>query len=112
MARSASGVRVSVSLVALHDALPILTPAGGLTVAVLVNVPVAAGSTWTVKLKVTVALTGRSAGGAKGPVPPLGPVTVPPPLLAVVTPGGGGTPARRGAETPGPGAAHGAAVGA
>ena len=37
-----------------------VTPAGGVTVAVLARVPVAAGSICTVKVKVTVALTGRS----------------------------------------------------
>src|SRR5262245_63035595 len=97
MNRSARGVRVSVSLSLLLSGLGSVTPAGGLTVAVLTRVPVAEGSICTVKVKVTVALTGRSTVVARAPVPLDGPETLPPPLLsvavqiAVVTPAGRGS---------------------
>src|SRR5579875_3320850 len=94
MDRSDSGVRVSVSVAVSLVGLGSVTPGGGVTVAVLVRLPVAEGSMWTVKLKVTVALTGKSTVVARAPVPLLGPLTLPPPLLsisvqlAVVTPVG------------------------
>src|SRR5262245_48877380 len=99
MARSAWGVRVLVSVSRLLAGLGSVTPAGGLTVAVLANVPVAAGLTWTVKLKVTVALRGRSTVVARAPLPLVGPVTVPPPLLAVVVQVAAVAPAGRGSDT-------------
>src|SRR5215468_10022376 len=83
MARSAWGVRVSVSVALLLAGLGSVTPGGGLTVAVLTRVPVAEGSIWTVKVKVTVALTGRLTVAARAPLPLAGPATLPPPLLAV-----------------------------
>src|SRR5262249_56640969 len=85
MARSAWGVRVSVSVALLLVGLVSVTPAGRPMVAVLVRVPVAEGLTWTVKVKVTVALTGKSTLVASAPLPPVGPLTAPPPLLAVAT---------------------------
>src|SRR4051794_36051135 len=57
-----------------------VTPAGGVTVAVLARAPAAAGSICTVKVNVTVALTGRSTVVARPPLPPLAPVTAPPPV--------------------------------
>src|SRR5262245_14980952 len=78
-----------------------VTPVGGLTVAVLVSRPVAEGSTRTVKVKVTLAPTGRLTVVARAPLPLLGPVTAPPPLLSVAsqaarTPGGRRGEARSG----------------
>src|SRR6516164_907658 len=84
MARSAWGVRVSVSVALLLAGLGSVTPAGGATLAVLSRVPVADGLIWTVKVKVTLAPTGRSTVVARAPLPPVGPLTLPPPLLAVV----------------------------
>src|SRR5262245_59158332 len=102
MARSAWGVRVSVSLSLSLAGSGSVTPAGGLTVAILSRVPVAAGSTWTVKLKVTVALRGRSTVVARPPLPLVGPVTAPPPLLVVAVQLAEVTPAGRGSDTPAP----------
>src|SRR5262245_6940773 len=83
MARSAWGVSVSVSVALLLPGVGSVTPAGAVIVAVLTRVPVTAGLTWTVKVKVTVALTGRLTVVARAPLPALGPATLPPPLLAV-----------------------------
>ena len=80
-----------------------VTPAGGVTVAVLARVPVAEGSICTVKVKVTVALTGRSTVVARAPLPLLGPVTLPPPLLAVAVQLAAVTPAGSGSGHAGPG---------
>src|SRR6516225_874233 len=94
MDRSASGVRLSLSLALLLAGLGSVTPVGGMIVAVLVNRPVAEGSVWTVKVNVTLALIGRLTVVARSPVPLLGPATLPPPValtnvqLAAVTPGG------------------------
>src|SRR5262245_10811318 len=87
--RSTIGVRVSASVTLTG------VPPGGVTVTVLASEPVADGSTWTVKLKVTVALAGRFTVVARGPLPLAGPVTLPPPVLpansqlAAVTPAAG-----------------------
>src|SRR5262245_56716421 len=83
MARSAWGVSVSLSLALLLPGVGSVTPAGAVTVAVLARVPVAEGAIWTVKVKVRLALAGRSTVVARAPVPLLGPETLPPPLLAV-----------------------------
>src|SRR3989442_1892871 len=97
MARSASGVSVSVSVAELLDGLGSVVPAGGSTVAVLANEPVALGLISVVNVKVTVALTGRFTVVARAPVPLAGPETMPPPLLplnaqvAPVTPAGSGS---------------------
>src|SRR6516164_4543790 len=97
MDRSDWGVRLSLSVALLLAGLVSVTPAGAVTVAVLVRMPVAEGSIWTVKLKVTVALTGRSTVVARAPLPPRGPVTTPPPVapwdaqVAEVTPAGRGS---------------------
>src|SRR5436190_4418422 len=99
MARSAWGVRVSVSVALLLPALASVTPAGGDTVAVLLIAPVADGLIWTVKVKVTVALTGRSTVVARAPLPLLGPVTMPPPLLPTTVHVAPLTPAGSGSET-------------
>src|SRR5262245_47547554 len=94
MDRSAWGVSASLSLALLLPGVGSVTPAGGATVAVLTRAPVADGLTCTVKVKLTVALTGRSTVVARAPRPLAGPVTLPPPLLAVtvqlalVTPAG------------------------
>src|SRR6516162_8559609 len=94
MDRSDCGVSVLVSVALLLVGLVSVTPVGGVTVAVLVNKPVAEGSICTVKLKVTLALTDRSTVVARAPLPLSGPVTAPPPVLsvavqlAVVTPVG------------------------
>ena len=99
MDRSAWGVRVSVSVALLLAGSGSVTPAGGLTVAVLLSVPVADGLTWTVKVKVTLALTGRSTVVARAPLPLAAPVTVPPPVLAVAAQVAAVTPAGRGSDT-------------
>src|SRR6516225_10242842 len=83
MARSAWGVRMSVSLALLLAGLGSVTPAGAVTVAVLSRVPVAEGLTWTVKVKVTLAPAGRSTVVPRAPAPPVGPVTAPPPVAPV-----------------------------
>src|SRR6476646_3479532 len=99
MDRSALGVRVSVSVTLLSVGSGSVTPAGGLTVAVLLSEPVAEGLTRTVKVKVTLALAGRSTVVARAPVPLLGPVTTPPPLLAVAVQVAAMTPAGSGSDT-------------
>src|SRR5436305_14945876 len=91
MARSAWGVSASVSVA------PVDVPPDGVAVAVLVRVPVAAGSMAAVKLKVRVAPTGRLTVVARAPLPLSGPVTLPPPVwptnvqVAAVPPAGGGS---------------------
>src|SRR5262245_49422209 len=77
MDRSATGVRGSVSLALVLLVSGSVTPAGGSTRAVLVRVPAAEGSMSTVKVKVTLAPTGRLMVAARAPVPLVGPVTVP-----------------------------------
>src|SRR5262245_14762767 len=99
MARSARGGRLSTSVALLSAGSGSVTPGGGLTVAVLVSEPVAAGLTRTVKVKVTVAPTGRLTVVARAPVPLLGPLTAPPPLLAVAAQVAAVTPAGRGSAT-------------
>ena len=69
MDRSALGVRLSVSVALLSAGSGSVTPAGGLTVAVLLREPVAEGLTRTVKVKVTLALAGRSTVVARAPLP-------------------------------------------
>src|SRR5262245_53364170 len=97
MARSAWGVRLSVSVALSSVGSGSSTPGGGVTVAVLVSAPVAAGSIWAVKVKVTVAPTGRLTVAARAPLPPVGPVTLPPPVwpanaqLPPVAPAGSGS---------------------
>src|SRR5947207_3144970 len=97
MARSAWGVSVSVSVLLVLAGLGSVTPVGGVTWAVLVRVRVAVGSMVAVKLKVRVALTGRSTVVDRAPPPLSGPVTLPPPVwptnvqLAAVTPAGRGS---------------------
>src|SRR5262249_26890245 len=76
-----------------------VTPAGAVTVAVLLRMPVADGPIWAVKLKVTVAVTGRSTVVAKAPAPLLGPVAAPPPLLSGWGQLALGTPAGRASAT-------------
>src|SRR5262249_24098708 len=78
-----------------------VTPGGGVTVAVFTRLPVAEGLTRTVKVKVTLAPTGRSTVADRAPVPlPLaGSVTVPPPLLAVAFQVAEVAPAGRGSDT-------------
>src|SRR5689334_7329284 len=102
MARSARGLRVSVSLALLSAGLGSVTAAGGLTVAVLVRAPVAAGLTWTVKLKVTLAPAGRSTVVARAPGPPDGPLTAPPPVAPANAQLAAVAPAGRGSDTPAP----------
>src|SRR5262245_27509146 len=99
MARSARGVSASVSLASLLPGSGSVVPAGGSTCAVLTRRPVAEGLTRTVKRKVTVAPTGRSTVVARAPKPLAGPVTTPPPLLAVADQVAAVTPAGRGSDT-------------
>src|SRR5262245_56737645 len=99
MERSARGVRLSVSVAVLLVGVGSVTPAGGVTVTVLVRVPVAERAMWTVNVKVTVALTSGSTVVARLPTPLVGPVTTPPPLLAVATQLAAVTPAGRGSDT-------------
>src|SRR5437763_538402 len=80
MDKSAWGFSVSVSVAVLLAGVGSVRPAGGVTVAVLARGPVAAGSICTVKLNVTVAPTGRSIVVPSPPLPPLGPLTAPPPV--------------------------------
>src|SRR6186713_735283 len=96
MLRSAWGVSVSVSLT------PVGVPPGGVTVAVLTREPVAEGLTRTVKVKVMVAPAGRLTVVARAPVPLLGPLTVPPPVLAVAVQVALLTPAGSGSDTVAP----------
>src|SRR5262249_48868889 len=97
MERSAWGVRSSVSVALSLAGLGSVTPAGGLTVAVLTRNPVAAGAICTVKVEVTVAFTGRSTVVPRAPAPMLGPLTLPPPVaranaqVAAVAPAGRGS---------------------
>jgi hypothetical protein len=90
-ARSASGVSVSLSVA------PVGVSPGGVIVAVLTRVPVAAGSMAAVKLNVRMAPTGRSTVVAKAPVPLENPVTLAPPVwlsniqVSAVTPAGTGS---------------------
>src|SRR5262249_5178820 len=97
--RSAWGVRVLVSVALSLPGLGSVTPAGGVTVAGFTRVPVAEGSIWTVKVKVTVAWTGRSTVVARAPLPLVGRVTLPPPLLAVAVQLAAVTPAGTGSDT-------------
>src|SRR5262245_40987689 len=99
MARSDWGVKVSMSVALLLAGLVSVTPVGGVTVAVFWREPVADGSTWTVKAKVTAALTGRSTVVARAPVPLAGPVTAAPPLSPVTVQLADVTPAGRGSDT-------------
>ena len=78
--------------------------------AVLTRVPVAAGSIWTVKVKVTVAPTGRLTVVARAPVPLLGPVTLPPPVAPANAQVAAVTPAGRGSDSAAPVAALGPAL--
>src|SRR5580765_2429674 len=80
MARSACGVSVSVSVELLLPGVGSVTPAGGVTEAMLAREPVAEESICTVKVKVTVAPTGKSTVVARPPLPPPGPLTAPPPV--------------------------------
>jgi len=57
--KSAVGVNASLSVAALLPGVGSVTPAGGVTVAVLTNVPVAQGLTAPVTTYVTVLPTGR-----------------------------------------------------
>src|SRR5262249_44836902 len=68
---------------------------GGVAVAMLVRVPVAVGSMATVKVKVTVAPTGRLMVVARGPLPLGSPVTTPPPVAPANPRGAAATPAGR-----------------
>src|SRR5262245_987116 len=99
MARSARGVSVSVSLSLLSVGLGSVVPAGGVTVAVLVRKPVAAGLAWTVKVKVTVAPAGRLTVVARAPLPLLGPLTLPPPVSPANAQVPPVAPAGRGSDT-------------
>src|SRR5262249_51171348 len=79
-----------------------VTPAGGVTVAVLVSAPVADGLTWTVKVKVTLAPTGRSTVVFRAPTPLAVPVTLPPPVALTNVQGAEVTPAGTGSDPLGP----------
>src|SRR5262245_54290426 len=94
--RSACGVSVSVSVAAIGE------PPGGVAVTVLVSEPVALGLIVAVKLKVTLALTGRFTVVAKAPLPLAGPETLPPPVLPVAVQVPAVTPAGSGSETAAP----------
>ena len=90
--RSDCDVRMSVSVALLLVGLVSDTPAGGLTVAVFVRLPVAEGSTCTVKVG-----DGMPADRRSWPACAAGwPVTTPPLSVAVhvavVTPAGASTP--------------------
>src|SRR5256885_16988587 len=103
MDTSAWGVRVSVSVAELLAGLGSLVPAGGVTVAVLVNGPVALGLIVGVNVKVTLALTGRATGGARAALPLGAAGTLPPPGEARAAPGGPAAPAGSGGEAVGRG---------
>ena len=91
--RSACGVSVSVSVVTKG------VPPGGVTVAALTSEPVALGLIAAVKLKATLALTGRFTVVARAPLPFWGPVTLPPLVLPVNVQLAAVTPAGSGSET-------------
>src|SRR5262245_12921536 len=101
MDRSARGVSLSTSLGLLLVGSGSVVPAGGVAVAVLVREPVAEGSIWTVKVKVTLAPTGRSTLVDRAPVPLAGllALTLPPPPLSVAVQVASVTPAGRGSDT-------------
>src|SRR5262245_16814601 len=99
MDRSARAVSVLVSVVVLSVGSGSVTPGGGLTVAVLVSRPVAAGLTWTVKVKLTLAPAGRSTVVARAPPPLAGPLTLPPPVAPANAQEAAVAPAGRGSET-------------
>src|SRR5215471_12480134 len=96
MDRSAAGVSVSVSVAGIGD------PPGGVTVTVLVSEPVALGLIVSVKLKVTLALTGRFTVVAEAPKPMSGPEMLPPPVLPVAVQVAAVTPPGSGSETAAP----------
>src|SRR5690242_471159 len=79
--RSGVGV-VSVSVALLLAVLVSVTPAGTNTVAVLLIEPLAFESIEPMKVKVTLAATGRSTVAARAPLPLDGPTTLAPPLVA------------------------------
>src|SRR5262245_51827486 len=91
--------------------LPLVgVPPGGVTLAMLTRLPVAVGSSWAVKLKVTVAPTGTLTVVARAPVPLVGPVTTPPPLPRLAVQVAAVTPAGRGSASAAPLAALGPAL--
>ena len=106
------GVRLSLSAALLLAGLVSVTPTGGLMVAVLVTEPVAEGSIWIVKVKVTLAPTGRSTLVDRAPLPLRGllALTPPPPLLVVNVQVAAVTPAGRGSDSAAPLAALGPAL--
>src|SRR5258708_1078234 len=110
MDRSDRGVRMSVSLSLLSVGSGSVTPVAPVPGGVLTGGPGAGGLTWTGKVKVTVALTGRSTVVARPPVPLTGPVTTPPPLLAVATQLAAVTPAGSASDTLAPVTALGPAL--
>src|SRR5262245_57255264 len=99
--RSAWGVRASMSVSRCSAGMGSVVPVGGVNVAVLVSGPVAEGSIWTVKVKVTLAPTGRSTVVSRSPVPRAGllTLTLPPPLLVVTVQVPPVAPAGRGSDT-------------
>src|SRR5436309_1630489 len=97
--RSAWGVSASLSPALLLPGVGSVTPTGAVTVAVLARAPVAAGSICTVKVKVTVAPTGRSTAVARAPLPPPGTLTAPPPVALANAQLPPVAPAGRGSDT-------------
>src|SRR5689334_17510913 len=81
---------------------PVGVPPGGVAVAVLTSVPVAAGSICTVKRKVTVAPAGRLTVVARAPVPLPGPLTLPPPVALTNVQVAAAAAVGRGSATPAP----------
>src|SRR5262245_8172915 len=93
----------------VSGALTGVPPVAGVAVAVLTSPPVAVGSICTVKLKLTLAPTGRLTVVDRAPVPLVGPVTVPP-LVSVTVQVAAVTPADSGSNTVAPLAALGPAL--
>src|SRR5262249_5351644 len=81
---SADGVIGVVSVDVLLPGSGSVVPAGGVTVAVFVSVPVAAGLTVAVTVKVTAPPTGRFTVVAMSPAPPAVPQVAVPAVVAQV----------------------------
>ncbi len=86
IARSASGVSVSVSVALLLPGVGSVTPPGTVMVAVFTREPVAVADTVPVTVKVAVPPTGRSTSAEMFPVPLAGQLAPPAVAQVHVTP--------------------------
>src|SRR5262252_7357927 len=81
MVRSASGPAVLVSVALLLPGTGSATPAGAVTVTVLVSVPVVSAGTVPLKVNVALVPTGSVTSASMLPLPAAGPHAVPAPLV-------------------------------